>query len=54
MQSTIKNSLQKFTLKDNSLKMADILAATSTGAGEAKMKSSVGALLDFLPQAIKL
>ena len=42
------------TLKDNSLKTAEILAATSTGAGEAKIKSSVGALFDFLPQAIKL
>ena len=42
------------TLKDNSLNTAEILAATSTGAGEAKIKSSVGALFDFLPQAIKL
>jgi hypothetical protein len=34
--------------------MAEILQATSTGAGDARMKSSVGALPDFLPQAIKL
>ena len=48
------DSLFALTLKDNSLKTAEILAATSTGAGEAKIKSSVGALFDFLPQAIKL
>ena len=47
-------TLFALTLKDNSLKTAEILAATSTGAGEAKIKSSVGALFDFLPQAIKL
>ena len=42
------------TFSDSSLYIAEILAATSTGAGDSKMNSSVGALFDFLPQAMRL
>ena len=42
------------TFSDSSLYIADILAATSTGAGDSKINSSVGALFDFLPHAIRL
>ena len=45
---------RKNTLKDNSLKIAEILAAKSTGADEPKIKSSVGFQPHFLPQTIRL
>ena len=46
--------VKKLAFMDRSLYSEEIFAATSTGAGDARMKSSVGALLDFLPQAIRL
>ena len=42
------------TFSESSLYIAEILAATSTGAGDSKMNSSVGALFDFLPHAMRL
>ena len=54
IEANLVQLLAIVTFSESSLYIAEILAATSTGAGDSKMNSSVGALFDFLPHAIRL